>query len=135
MCMLVTSSFHTTRLVSQLLLAELHKRKLLDDFKKPLDDTRALINEFSIKRHVPSLLDVAQADAMKEHLQKLGLAVAHTREIPRRISNAPRPPPIVQCEARVASPPFFAFLGRCPVSAASHLHHHAMAREEVFGNP
>eukprot|EP00665_Eupelagonemidae_sp_cell47_P015406 gene15406-biopygen1984 len=66
---------------------------------------------------------------------RLPLATTHTREIPRRISTAPRLPPIVQCDARVASPPFFAFHGRCPVSAASPLYHHAAAREEVSGNP
>ena len=41
------------------------KRKMLDDFKKPLDDTRALLSEFTEQRKVPLLLEVAQAEAMK----------------------------------------------------------------------
>ena len=46
-------------------------RKVIDEFKKPLDDTRSIINEFGAKRSVPTVLEVAQAEAMKDHLDKV----------------------------------------------------------------
>ena len=46
-------------------------RKILDDFKKPLDDTRALLSEFAVKRQVPLLLEASQAQAMLMHSYRL----------------------------------------------------------------
>ena len=46
-------------------------RKLHDEFKKPLDDTRAILNDFGIKRHAPTFLEVAQAEAMREHVMRV----------------------------------------------------------------
>ena len=50
-------------------------RKLHDEFKKPLDDTRAILNDFGMKRHAPTLLEVAQAEAMREHLTRVSAKV------------------------------------------------------------
>lgn len=46
-------------------------RKLLDEFKKPLDDTRALIDKFAMGRQVPTTLLIAQVDAMRDAMRRL----------------------------------------------------------------
>ena len=54
----------------------LDKRKLLDEFKKPLDDTYTLIDNFGVKSQVPTVLLVAQVEAMREQLDKLVVRAA-----------------------------------------------------------
>ena len=54
-------------------------RKVIDEFKKPLDDTKALIQDFAMKREVPTLLQVAQAEAMRDDLNKKVASASRAR--------------------------------------------------------
>lgn len=51
--------------------AAVDARKVLDEIKKPLDDTAHLINEFASARQVPSVLAMAQAEAMRTAVVEL----------------------------------------------------------------
>ena len=52
--------------------AKADSRKMLDDFKRPLEDTRAILSEFADKGHqVPIVLAIGQAESMQEALRDL----------------------------------------------------------------
>ena len=51
--------------------ANIDVRKLRDEFIKPIDDTHTLISDFLIKREIPMAFMVAQAEAMRDHMNKL----------------------------------------------------------------
>ena len=43
----------------------------MDELKKPLDDTRSIINEFASGRQVPTVLALAQAEAIRDTIRAL----------------------------------------------------------------
>jgi hypothetical protein len=51
-------------------------RKVLDDFKRPLDDTQGILSEFAHKKDVPVVLALAQAEATQSAQRKLQLRSA-----------------------------------------------------------
>lgn len=59
--------------------SKLDARKMIDEFKKPLDDTRTLLDHFAMRREVPTVLLLAQVEAMREHQQKLQTRLARVR--------------------------------------------------------
>lgn len=44
-------------------------RKVMDDFKRPLDDTHTLLDDFQNGHHVPIVLAIAQVEAMQASLR------------------------------------------------------------------
>ena len=46
-------------------------RKMLEDFKKPLEDTRSIINEFSNTKNVPTAVALGEVEALQDALKDL----------------------------------------------------------------
>ena len=51
--------------------APIDRRKMRDEFRKPIEDIPTLVHDFVIKREVPTAVLVAQAEAMQGHVDQL----------------------------------------------------------------
>ena len=68
------------------------KRKMRDEFKKPIEETATLVHDFVMKREVPTAVLVAQAEAMQARVNGLaaqsGLLAARIEKLKAEIPPA-----------------------------------------------